>query len=232
MASSGEDSYTGSSSDDEALTQDGTQDTEEEVGEVAQRQLARKRSRSQSPDRTVLPADQRAISLMLNSISKRLCGQDIDSSLSLRIVAAALELQKGYLLEKKKVSKQKDKHVKRPQVRHNVCKFFRISASTYSKIMRNYLKERQAYVSGRQSVGRSGNTKAKDTRIPRTERLRIDVREFVRACRKNKSRVTARQVLEYFLEQKHLVVPLDAQGRFEKVPLGSCQRQRRPTIQQ
>jgi hypothetical protein len=53
----------------------------------------------------------------------------------------------------------------------------------------------------------------------------MDVREFVRACRKNKSRVTARQVLEYFLEQKHLVVvPLDAQGRFEKVPFKSAYR--------
>jgi transposase len=139
-------------------------------------------------------------------------------------VAAALELQKAYLEQKKKVSKQKDKHVKRPQVRHNVCKFFRISASTYSKIMGNYLKENQAYVSGKQMIGRAGNTMAKDTRIPRTERLRLDVRDFVRARRKDKSRVTARQVLEYFLEKKHLVIPLDAQGRFEKVPFKSAYR--------
>jgi hypothetical protein len=51
-------------------------------------------------------------------------------------VAAALEPQKGYLEEKKNVSKQKGKHVKWPQVHHKeVCKFFWISASTYPKIM-------------------------------------------------------------------------------------------------
>jgi hypothetical protein len=145
---------------------------------------------------------------MLNAISKRLHGHDIDANLSLRIVAAALELQKGYLEEMKKVSKQKNKHVKRPQVRDKICKFFRISAGTYSKIMGDYLQQRQVYVSGRESLGRAGNTK----------------RNFVRTCRMSRSRVTARQVLEYFLEQKHLVVPLDAQGRFEKLHFQSVYR--------
>jgi hypothetical protein len=64
MASSGEDSYTGSSSDDELLAQDDIQDTEKEDSKVEERQSARKRSRSQSPSRAVLPANPRAIALM------------------------------------------------------------------------------------------------------------------------------------------------------------------------
>jgi len=163
MVSSGEDSYTGSRSDDNLLAQDDTTDIEVEVVEVEQHQSSRKRLRSQSPGRAVLPTNLRSITLMLNAISKRLHGHDIDANLSLRIVAAALELQKGYLEEMKKVSKQKNKHVKRPQVRNKICKFFRISAGTYSKIMGDYLQQRQVYVSGRESLGRAGNTKAKET---------------------------------------------------------------------
>jgi hypothetical protein len=44
--------------------------------------------------------------------------------------------------------------------------------------MGDYLQQRQVFVSGRESLGRTGNTKAKETRISRTERLRIDVRNF------------------------------------------------------
>ena len=102
MASSGEDSFTGSRSDDNLLAQDDTTDIEVEVVEVEQSQLTRKRSRSQSPRRAVLPTNLRSITLMLNAISKRLHGHDIDANLSLPIVAATLELQKGYLEERKK----------------------------------------------------------------------------------------------------------------------------------
>jgi len=50
MVSSGEDSYTGSRSDDDnLLAQDDTTDIEVEVIEVEQHQSSRKRSRSQSP---------------------------------------------------------------------------------------------------------------------------------------------------------------------------------------
>jgi hypothetical protein len=63
----------------------------------------------------------------------------------------------------KKALKQKKKEVKRPQVRDKICTLFRISAGTFSKIMGNYLQQRQVYVSGRKSLGRAGNTKAKET---------------------------------------------------------------------
>jgi hypothetical protein len=161
---------------------------------------------------------------MLNAISKRLHGHDIDVNLSLRIVAAALELQKGYLEEMKKSSKQKKKDVKRPQVRDKVCKLFRISAGTYSKIMGDYLQQRQVYVSGRESLGRAGNTKAKETQIPCTEWLWIEVHDFVHTHQMSRARITACQVLEYFLGQKYVVVPLDAQGHFEKLHFQSAYR--------
>ena len=64
--------------------------------------------------------------LMKKHISKRLHGHDINANLSLCIVAAALELQKGYLEEMKKVSKQKGKHEKRPRKRQKLANFFRI----------------------------------------------------------------------------------------------------------
>jgi hypothetical protein len=95
MASSGEDSFIGSRSDDNLLAQDDTTDIEVEVVEVEQSQLTRKRSRSQSPRRAVLPTNLRSITLMLNAISKRLHGHDIDANLSLCIVAGTLELQKS-----------------------------------------------------------------------------------------------------------------------------------------
>jgi hypothetical protein len=95
MASSGDDSFTGSKSDDNLLGQDDTKGIEVEVIEVEQSQLSRKRLIFQSPGRAVLPTNLRSITLMLNAISKRLHGHDIDANLSLCIVAGTLELQKS-----------------------------------------------------------------------------------------------------------------------------------------
>ena len=75
--------------------------------------------------------------MMKKHISKRLHGHDIDANLSLRIVAAALELQKGYLEEMKKGSKQKGKHEKRPRKWQNSPVFFAFLGKL-DKISRKY----------------------------------------------------------------------------------------------
>jgi hypothetical protein len=96
MVSSGEDTYSGGSSDDKLVAQDDTQDNEEEGHKVEEHQSARKRrSRSQSPSRAVMPADLPVIAQMPKIIPKRLACHDIDVNCSLCIVAAALKLQKG-----------------------------------------------------------------------------------------------------------------------------------------
>ena len=90
MASSDDDSSTGVSSDDKLLAQDVVKDTEEAVTEVEEHQSSRKWSKSQSAGQAIVPMDPRLIALMKNNISKKLHGHDIDVTLFLHIVAAAL----------------------------------------------------------------------------------------------------------------------------------------------
>ena len=45
---------------------------------------------------------------MLKHVSNKLKGHDIDSNVSLRVVRAALQLQKNYLEERRKIGKKKD----------------------------------------------------------------------------------------------------------------------------
>ena len=95
MASSDDDSSTGISSDNKLLAQDVNQDTKEEATEVEACQSSRKWSKIQSAGQAIISADPRAIALMKKAISKKLHGHVIDVNLSLYIVAAALELEKG-----------------------------------------------------------------------------------------------------------------------------------------
>ena len=92
-------------------------------------------------------------------------------------------------------------------IRSQVCQLLHISPRIYGRIIHKYLSETEMYVSGKQQAGRSGNTDSKNTRIPRTRALQIAVRTWVREKRSRKERVTARQVLDYFVEHRHLLVP-------------------------
>jgi hypothetical protein len=152
----------------------------------------RKKQRVETKPRAVLPCDLRAIVLMDKHISKVLHGHDYDKYLSLRVVGAAVRMQKGYLLKVGKLSKENGRQVPKPRIRDTICDLFHIGHESYSQIVGGYLAKRRVYVSGKNNAGRAGNSNAKVTRIPRTIALQIQVRDFVRSCRMNRQRVTGR----------------------------------------
>jgi len=199
----------------------------EDIGKE-KRRSPRIREKSSSPARAVvrasLPSDLRQIYMMERSITKRLKGYDIDQGLSLRVLAAALHMKKEWLVEKRKLSVKKRKHHKPLAIRKTICSLFRISPNTYSKITSSYFNERKFYLSGRKSDGRSGNSDEKDTRIPRTVALQIEVRDFVRSRRSNRSRVTGRQVLDFFIQKGFISIPQDETGKYLKTPFDSAYR--------
>jgi hypothetical protein len=160
--------------------------------------------------RATLPTDLQGISHRLSNIKKRLNGLDFDENLSLRVVAMALELQKLHLSKKRKLAADKRGNIRPANIRNQVCQLMHISTRSYGAIMQKYLADGSLYVSGKESSSRSGNSDAKDTRIPRTHGLQVAVRDWLREKRANKTRVTARQLLDFFVEQKYLVVPLTA----------------------
>jgi hypothetical protein len=50
------------------------------------------------------------------------------------------------------------------------------------------------------------------TRIPRMKAMQITVQDFVRSQRMNHQRDSAHQVLDFFVENKYVIVPLDKRG--------------------
>ena len=152
-----------------------------------------------------MPDNLQGISHRLSNITERLKGTDINENLSLRVVGMVLELQKIHLQQKAKLSPERRKRMAPANIRSQVCQLLHISPRIYGRIIHKYLSETEMYVSGKQQAGRSSNTDSKNTRIPRA--LQIAVRTWVREKRSRKERVTARQVLDYFVEHRHLLVP-------------------------
>jgi hypothetical protein len=54
--------------------------------------------------------------------------------------------------------------------------------------------------------------------------MQIAIQDFFHGCRMNRQRVTARQVLDFFVEQKHLAIPRDPLGRYEMLPFNTAYR--------
>jgi hypothetical protein len=54
--------------------------------------------------------------------------------------------------------------------------------------------------------------------------MQIKVQDFVCSHQMNRERVTARQVLDFLVQQKHLIVPIDGEGRHQKVPFKAANR--------
>ncbi len=97
-------------------------------------------------------------------------------------------------------------------IRSQVCRRLHISPPTYGAILHKYMLERAPYVSGSGVTGHLGNTESNNTRIPRTKGLQTAVQNRVRKRRQRKERVTARQVLDYFVHENHLVVKVVRDG--------------------
>jgi len=149
-----------------------------------------------------LPTDLRAIVEMKNHVSGMLHGEDYHSSTSLRVIHAASSLQEDYLRRKSRVGTASARSLPAPKIQETVCHLLGISTATYSKILRGYLLDREIYASGKSRQGRSGNTSDKPTRIPRTKKVEILIRDFVREKRKYRERVTAVQVMDFLTETK------------------------------
>jgi hypothetical protein len=99
----------------------------------------RKKQKTESKPRALLPTDLRAILLMDKHITKHLYGQDYEYNTSLRVIGAALRMQKGYLQKVQRVGKEKAKYIKKPQIRDTVCNLFHIGHDAYSDIVGGYL---------------------------------------------------------------------------------------------
>jgi hypothetical protein len=125
----------------------------------------------------VFPKDLRAIILMDKHITKCLYGQDYDYNTSVRVVGVALRMQKEYLQRVAKLGKGRGREVPRPQICDTICDLFHIGHDTYSQIVGGYLADCKVYQSGKDGAGRAGNSKARDTRIPRMQGLQIQVRQ-------------------------------------------------------
>jgi hypothetical protein len=183
-------------------------------------ETARKKRKVETKPRAVFPQDLRAIISMDKCITKCLYGQDYDYDTSLRVVGAALRMQKGgYNLQKvQRVGKEKAKYVEKPQIRDMVCNLFHIGHDAYSDIVGGYLHKRKVYKSGKGGGGRAGNSSPKESPIAHSKAMQIKVQDFVRGHWMNRKHVTARQVLDFFVEQKHLFIPVDGDGRYQKGP--------------
>ena len=95
-----------------------------------------------------LPDSLRSLVPLQNHVINKLKGHDIDTNLSLRTVAAALELQKNYLQAKQRTAIVHRNRVPKPAVREKICAQFHVAPNTYSSIMAKCLSNRSVYNTG------------------------------------------------------------------------------------
>ena len=197
-------------------------------GEVVRRESPRNKARSPpqaAAPRLGLPTSLKAVNPRLKSIQQRLRSQPCDDNLSLRVIHAALTLQKEHLEHVRKLGKDRKK-APTPRVRERVCDLFGMSPGTYTKVMRAYLGEKKLY-----ETGDRGNYSPKKTRVPRTKQVLCEVREFVRECRRDRRRVTARQVLDFLYDKRYITIKKDDNDMYEKKSLATAYRNVRQYLQ-
>jgi hypothetical protein len=69
-------------------------------------------------------------------ITKSLYGLDYDYNTTLRVVGAALRMQKSHLQKLQRVGKEKAKYyVEKPRIHDTVCNLFHIGHDAYSAIV-------------------------------------------------------------------------------------------------
>jgi hypothetical protein len=186
-----QDSYSGSETESELSF--GAVDFDSIVQEAEARQVLgresvrnmRKQQKTETKPWAMLPSNLHAmIMLMDKHISKALHGHDYDRNFSIRVVGAAVWMQKGHLQKVQQVGKEKAKYIKKPRIRDTICNLFHIGGhDAYSQIIGGYLANQKIYQSGsNKGGGRSGNRNAKESRIPQTMALQILVQDFVRSC--------------------------------------------------
>jgi DDE superfamily endonuclease len=161
----------------------------------------------------LFPDSVSAVDELLGDLTTKLKGLDLEPSTAMRVVKYALLLQKRYL-------ENDQRHPGRepaPGIRAQVVEVFSISTHTYSKVMKAYLSDGEAYTSGKNGEGRTGNTSTKATRIPSSPKVRADVSAFIRDKRSRREVVTGSHVTKLLLEKKVLVgVPTGISGAYER----------------
>jgi transposase len=159
---------------------------------------------------------------MKRQVESLLRGSHYDQNVSLRVITAALRLQEDYISKK---SKRKGEPVPPPKVQNTVCRLLGVSPKNYTNIVSQYLIDGSIYPSNAGCDGRGGNMDRKETRIPRTKNVTIAIREFVRTERKNRKRVTARQILDFLARKGILRIPVDQRtGVYEKTEFRAALR--------
>ena len=180
MEAEDDDYSTGDDSLDDESVRSITSNNEEGAQRRARKTRVQKSQNLTHTAKAVIPTTLRSVVMMENHVSKQLKGLDIDRNLTLRVIKGALAMQKKYLQDVGKKGKAKGPPIKRPKIRETVCRSFGISSKNYTKIIQSYMHDREVYVSGKDGCGRTGNRNAKPARIPRTEELRIRLRNWVR----------------------------------------------------
>jgi hypothetical protein len=79
----------------------------------------------------MLPTRLHTIVLMDNHITKSLYGLDYEYNTSLRVIGAALSMQKSHLQKVAKLGKEKGRLVEKPRIRDMVCDLFHIGSDAY-----------------------------------------------------------------------------------------------------
>jgi hypothetical protein len=97
----------------------------------------------------VLPSNLHSIVIMNKHITQCLLGQDSDYNASLRVVRAALRMQKSHLQKLQRVGKEKAKYIEKPRIRDTICDLLHIGHDAYSAIVGGYLHDCRVYVSGK-----------------------------------------------------------------------------------
>jgi hypothetical protein len=127
----------------------------------------RKKQKTETKPRAVLPSNLHSIVIMDKHITKALNGQDYEYNTSLRVIGTALHMQKSHLQKVQKLGKIKGRLVEKPRIRDTVCDLFHIGHDAYSQIVGGYLHNRSSYQTGKEGGGQ------------------IRVRDFVRSRRMN-----------------------------------------------
>jgi hypothetical protein len=164
-----EDSYSGSETESNGSI--ASLDFDSIVQEAEARQVSgresvrngRKKQKTETKKHAVLPSNLHSVVIMDKHITQCLLGQDYDYNASLRVVGAALRMQKAHLQKVQKLGEIKGRLVEKPRIRDTVCDLFHIGHDAYSEIVGGYLHNRSIYQSGKEGEGRAGNSTAKES---------------------------------------------------------------------
>ena len=126
-------------------------------------------------------------------------------------------LQKEHLEAVRKA--KKGEKVASPKVRQKVCQLFGVSDKTCQTIVSTHLNDNKHI----HQTGEWGNVFRKETRIPNTKKVVVEVRDHVQRCRGSRQRVTARQVLDVLHQQGCITVAKNGEEH-EKTALCTAHR--------